>query len=147
MAIYRLSAIERLGVPLDDLKEIGGGPQAIHRFMSRFDIEPVLVAETDLEDVTPFYWTSAETDFRYLLTARKAGEVVVDVMPYDEVFLTSTVDMLAADTTIVMGRPQKMTYELPQRQRGFVIAGASSEYPGKFCIHEAFVDLEILDES
>ena len=141
MPVYRMSAVERYGIPIDDLKQLSGGAQAIGEFMARHAVEPVLVQESEAIDVTPPYLLPRHTHFMYYLSSQKRGEAVIELLP-----LELDIDDLHSpipEFTYIGGQAPNYTYMLPQLKKAIVICGPSPAYDGVECLHEAFLELDL----
>ncbi len=140
MAMYRLSAVEIMGIPLDEPQEIsGGGAPAILRLMSLYSIEPELVKPMGPQDITPWYWEPPEHPYKYFVSSGKTGVVEIDLMPATDDAVS--IEFRRRRAGLVAKRALDMSYRLPYDGESFVLAGSSPRYVGQACLHEAFLNL------
>lgn len=131
-------------MPLDSPEQIAESQDVIFNHMTRHGIEPVLVDPTDFADITPRWGILGEPSFRYILSSDAIGEATVELLP-----VKKGSKLIGVDKGIDVVRKyydDRMTYHLPQDVDSLVLPGASPLHPGKVCVYEAFLDIDILED-
>lgn len=131
MRIYRYSAVNMFGIPLDNPEKITQ-EDGLVKILDSYGIEPEPVP-SDPTNITPYYWKNNNLVY-FTSRADPDGPVVIDLLPKHadvEAYLMGRV----GPAVVVASGIRRI--EIPTDQDSMAIIGAGSpRFAGQLCLHE-----------
>jgi hypothetical protein len=141
MSIYRFSATEMFGVPIDAgseiLKNTRAGAGLVVQLMGQYSIEGALVQDKGPTNITPPYWR--KNNMEYLMTLEDSGVATVHLMPKHADTETVDINITPFVTSVGIGI---RTVQITPEQPAFILVGNSPRFEEPYCLHEAVVSLD-----
>jgi hypothetical protein len=132
MKVQRFSAVEMMGVPIEDRKLLYSA-RGLLSMMSRYSIEGTEIPE-ELTEITPPYWDKNKYTY-WLSQPDPNGPATVEMRPvYDDSQMNIVLGETPAGLVTVPYNLQRMV--IPTDQEAFPLIGPSPRFAGQLCVHE-----------